>query len=266
MTESAVHTATDPIAHQPTSPVPAPRRGRLLGFAAGAAFMCVLSAGVGAGAATLVTSAQIKDGTIVGRDVKDGGLTGKDIKSSSLTGKQVKDGSIAGADVKDGGIGSADIADGGITSGDIADGTIASDDLSASARAALVQPLIPSGTTVTGTGYFDIQASVNGDFGFDIALPGRAHADLTDQMVNFRTGNNPIFNDDTNSCAGSASFPSAPPGQVCLYLIASATDSTNIRGSSVYNNASDQSFAVRWSDSNSGSDVYVSLVWAYTAP
>ncbi len=258
MTESAVPTATDPIALQPTSPVPAPRRGRLLGFVAGAAFMCVVSAGVGAGAATLVTSAQIKDGTIVGKDVKDGGLTGKDIKSSSLSGKQVKDGSIAGADVKDGSIGSADIAD----------GTIAGGDLSAAARADLLQGLIPSGTTVTGTEYFDVQGSAAGDYGFTVTLPGRAHATLTDENVNFRTDNTGIYadEDDINTCDGSSNVPTAPAGQVCVYMASRTADTSNIRASEVYNRPNDQSFAVRWSDSNSSSDVYVTVVWAYTAP
>lgn len=168
--------------------------------------------------------------------------------------------------MKDSSIGSADIADGTVTGADIADGSLAVEDLSAAVRSALVQPVIPSGMTVVGSGYFDTQTSVNGDFGFSIDLPGRAHAKLTDQLVNFRTNNDPMFNDDTNSCAGSANVPSAPPGQVCLYLVSTATDTTNLRGSSVYNNANDQSFAVRWSDSAVSEDVYVSVVWAYTAP
>jgi hypothetical protein len=228
----------------------------VLGVVAGAAFMCVLSAGVGAGAATLVTSAQIKDGTIVGKDVKNGGLTGKDIKSGSLTGKQVKDGSLTGTDVQDGSIASADIADGGVTSGD----------LSAAARADLLQGLIPSGTTVTGVEYFDTQSDITGDFGFTISLPGRAHAPLTSEIVNFRTDGSGDFADDVNSCAGSASFPSAPAGQVCLYRVANTADTSSIRGAEAYNKANDQSFAVRWSDGGVGQDVYMTVVWAYTAP
>jgi hypothetical protein len=258
MTESAAHT-TDHTDRHVTSPVPAPRRGRALGFVAGAAFMCVLSAGVGAGAATLVTSAQIKDGTIVGKDVKNGGLTGVDIKDGSLGGRDLKNGSVTGADVKDGSIGSADIAD----------GTIAGGDLSAAARADLLQGLIPSGTTVTGVGFLDVQAAASGDFGFTVTLPGRAHAALTNENVNFRTDDTGIYadEDDINTCAGSSNVPTAPPGQVCIYMQSGTSDSTNIRGAEVYNKPNDQTFAVRWFDNNTANaDVFITVVWAYTAP
>jgi uncharacterized protein YjbI with pentapeptide repeats len=241
----------------PTHSAPATRRGgRTLGFVAGAAFMCVLSAGVGAGAATLVTSAQIKDGTIVGRDVKNGGLTGADLKDGSVTSKDLKNGTVTSADVKDG----------SLTGADVQDGSLAAADLATAARSALLQDTIPSGTTVTGIGYFDVQSDISGDFGFSIALPGRAHAPLTAAMVNFPGGTSGIYNDDDSGCTGTKEAPTAPPGEVCLYLIAHSTDISNLRGDSLYNQASDLGFAVRWNDSASSSDTYVSLVWAYTAP
>lgn len=242
----------------PSHFAPATRRGgRTLGFVAGAAFMCVLSAGVGAGAATLVTSAQIKDGTIVGRDVKNGGLTGADLKDGSVTSKDLKNGTVTSADVKDGSLAGADLQDGSLATADLATAT----------RADLLQDTIPSGTTVTGIGYFDTQSDVTGDFGFAIALPGRAHAPLTTSMVNFPGGTTGIYNDDPSGCTGTNEAPTAPPGEVCLYLIAHSTDITNVRGDQLYNQASDLGFSVRWNDTAADSaDTYVSLVWAYTAP
>jgi hypothetical protein len=232
-------------------------RGRALGFVAGAAFMCVLSAGVGAGAATLVTSAQIKDGTIVGRDVRNGGLTGADLKNGSVTTKDLKDGTVASVDLKDGTVASADLQDGSLATADLATAT----------RADLLQDEIPSGTTVTGIGYFDSQSDVSGDFGFSITLPGRAHAPLTAAMVNFPGGTSGIYNDDPSGCTGTKDAPTAPPGEVCLYLIAHPNDITNVRGDSLYNQPSDLGFSVRWNDSAGASaDTYISLVWAYTAP
>lgn len=241
-------------------------RGRALGFVAGAAFMCVLSAGVGAGAATLVTSAQIKDGTIIGKDVKDGGLTGRDIKGASLTGKQVKDGSLASADVKDGSIGSADIADGSIGSADIADGGVTGADLEAAAQAVL-DDRIPSGRTVTGVVYFDTSAPAAGDYGVTVTLPARAHAVLTNDIVNFRSTGSPFFaaEEADHQCTGSAAVPSAPSGRVCVYYVTSAEGTTNVKAGAPFSGQSDRDFAVRWQDSNGG-DVYLTAVWAYTAP
>jgi hypothetical protein len=66
-------------------------------------------------AAALITSADIKDGTIQSVDIKNN--------------------TIASADIKDGTVSSADIANGTITSGDIKDLTIALSDLNAGAKA-----------------------------------------------------------------------------------------------------------------------------------
>jgi hypothetical protein len=227
--------------------------------------MCVLSAGVGAGAATLVTSAQIKDGTIIGRDVKDGGLTGKDIKGSSLTGKQLKNGSVTGADVKDGSLTSSDISDGSLTGADLADGTVGAADLEAAAQAVL-DDRIPSGRTVTGVVYFDTSASGAGDYGVTVSLPARAHAVLTNDIVNFRSDGVLYSPEEADhQCTGSANAPTAPAGRVCVYRVTSAEGTSSVRAGEPYSQASDRDFAVRWQDTNGG-DVYLTAVWAYTAP
>lgn len=217
--------------------------------------MCVLSAGAGAGAATLVTSAQIKDGTIVGRDVKDAGLTGRDVKAGSLTGKHLKDGTVAGADLKDGTVAGADLKDGSVDTAD----------LSTNVTAAMVDATIPSGTTVTGIMNVDVAATVPGDFAATVTLPGRAHAPLTPEMVNFG-GDDLRLQDPTPDCAGTTAAPTAPAGTVCLYLVGATSDSSTIRGTSVGGENSDQAFSVYWQDLATSSDVFLTFTWAYTAP
>jgi hypothetical protein len=66
----------------------------------GALVAVTLAATGGAVAGTLITSTQIKDGTIVGADVRNGGLTGADVKDGSLSGVDVKDGTLGIGDLK----------------------------------------------------------------------------------------------------------------------------------------------------------------------
>ena len=84
-------------------------QGRFATVVAGAAVLAVFGGGT-AVAGSLITSAQIKNGTIVGADVKDGGLKGADIKNSSLKGEDIADGGIKGADVKNGSLSNQDIS------------------------------------------------------------------------------------------------------------------------------------------------------------
>jgi hypothetical protein len=92
-----------------------------------------------AGAANLITGADVKNGSLTGKDIKDGSLLSGDIKNGTLTGKDVKDGSLAsadvkngtltGGDVKDGSLASADIKNGSLTGGDVKDGSLGAADL-----------------------------------------------------------------------------------------------------------------------------------------
>lgn len=60
-----------------------------------------LIAGLGGGAigATLITGAQIKDGSVTGADIRDKSLAGKDLKDSSVTGALVRNGSLQANDL-----------------------------------------------------------------------------------------------------------------------------------------------------------------------
>ena len=79
--------------------------------------LVVTGAAAGGGYAvadSLITSAQIKNGTIKGADVKKDALTGKQIKESKLgqvpSAATVANGSVTGASVKDGSLRALDVA------------------------------------------------------------------------------------------------------------------------------------------------------------
>jgi hypothetical protein len=99
-----------------------------------------LALGTGTGAAgSLITGADIKDGSIASadikngslqeNDVKDGSLASVDVKDNSLQGADVKDGTLASSDVKDGTLASADVKDNSLQGADVKDGSLASADI-----------------------------------------------------------------------------------------------------------------------------------------
>ena len=75
-------------------------------------FVCaiVVSSGVSATAASMITSAQIKDGTIQGVDVANNTLAGVKIKDGSVQGVDLANNAVTGAKIKDGSVGIADLA------------------------------------------------------------------------------------------------------------------------------------------------------------
>ncbi len=64
----------------------------------------VLAAGGTGYAAGKITSRQIQDGTIQGRDVRNGTLTGLDVKDGTIQGREIRNGTLTGLDVKAGSI------------------------------------------------------------------------------------------------------------------------------------------------------------------
>lgn len=102
----------------------------------------VLAAGGTGYAAGKVTSKQIKDNTVQGKDVRDGGLTGVDLADGSVSSADLLDRTIAGADVApgtltgahlaDGSVAGADLLDGSVTGADLADATVTGTDLATS--------------------------------------------------------------------------------------------------------------------------------------
>ena len=87
----------------------------------------------GAMAAKLITSKDIKDGTIVTKDLKKNGINGNRLSKGTVNGAKLQGGTVAGAKLKPGSVGNGKIADGAVTSNKIADGTIGPNDLSTTA-------------------------------------------------------------------------------------------------------------------------------------
>jgi hypothetical protein len=83
----------------------------------------VAGAGSGAVAATLIT----------GADVKDGSLTGADIKEASVSASRLQELTIGSGRLKDGSVTAPKIANGSVTSSRIKDGTIGPSDLNPTA-------------------------------------------------------------------------------------------------------------------------------------
>ncbi len=126
---------------------------------------------------------------------------------------------------------------------------------------------IPSGTTVTGWDIWDSASIVdNQDVFFAIQLPARAPVALTSGTINFAP--NAVVSDADATCTGTAAVPTAPAGQACLYV----SDSSNVDG--VRGHAADEAnFADRLLQvgfsvdaTTLGTDTYLEVTWAYTAP
>lgn len=84
-------------------------RNRITAVAVGATIVVALGAS-GAVAAKLVTSRDIKDGTIRSVDIATGGVTGSDIRDGSVGTFDLRDGSVSSADIRDGSVGLADLS------------------------------------------------------------------------------------------------------------------------------------------------------------
>lgn len=75
--------------------------------------------GTGAYAAGKITSSDIKDNAIKGKDIGSSQVTGADLRDESATGADIANGSVDGNDVKDAGLTGADIADKSIGGGKV---------------------------------------------------------------------------------------------------------------------------------------------------
>ena len=131
-----------------------------------------------------------------------------------------------------------------------------------------ISGMIPSGVTVTGTSGLDLQVIANNsDYGFPVTLPARAPVALTAEMVNFG-GTAVATGDNDATCTGTVDSPTAPPGKVCLYISPTDFARANTITGEAAPHLADKAFWVYWNDDGSapGTDMYVWVTWAYTAP
>ena len=197
----------------------------------------VLSVGFGSAvAAEMITSAQIKDETIQGRDMAD----------DAVGTRIVRNGSIERAH------------------------------LDAGLENQLMFGTVPSGRTIWGAvgGDFDAAAPVT-DCGAIVSLPAKARNALSDDDVfvnvaGWESGDvgqvQPTTTDTNAGCTGSPASPAAPADVVCIY-VAGGDNAANVNGYSVRpgTDASAYGFKLSWENTDTG-DTFIDAVWAYTAP
>jgi hypothetical protein len=196
--------------------------------------------------------------------------TGGAVAGSLITSKQIKNGTITGADIKDKAVGVKDLAPAaraatGAT-GPAGPAGPAGAAGAAGPRGYSAWDVIPSGTTVVGEYTWDAATTGNtGSDAFIVDLPGVAPTALTSTTVGFKSHAAVVPADVDPACTGTPAAPTAPPGKVCLYVI----DRGNV--ATVYgdvNSLPRNSFIVYFNPSTNtaGLDEYLTVSWAYTAP
>ena len=134
---------------------------------------------------------------------------------------------------------------------------------------------VPSGDTTRGAVGGDFASeTAGGDWGVIANLPLKARNDLTDTdvHVNVSTWTDagaqtvPTTTDMNAGCNGTVANPTAPPGDVCIY-VAGGDNAQDLFGYSIVpgTGGSPYGFKLNWTSPVVG-DTYIDAVWAYTAP
>jgi hypothetical protein len=190
-------------------------------------------------------------GTGVAQDAVDSAvkkIKGKQIASNAIKSKHVKDGSLRAKDFKAGQLPAGAQGPKGETG-----------DTGPAGRSALSE--LRTGETVRGTIYHEFRgAPANGKVGVGQSLPIPAPVALTTATVRVKTSDDP-----GNLCAGSYSDPTAPPGNLCVY-INSSSNTTGHLGFVPLGQATKYGFNVSANTTTAGSGGWFQGAWAYTAP
>jgi hypothetical protein len=139
----------------------------------------------------------------------------------------------------------------------------------------VVPPQVPSGKTIRGAigGDFHVYSEASDDFGVIASLPIPASSGLSDDDVHvvvstWSSGNGqsqPTTSDGNAGCTGTLATPTAPRGDVCIY-VAGGDNAENLSGYSVRpgTGASRYGFKLKWDAAVNG-DTFIDAVWAYRA-
>ena len=171
---------------------------------------------------------------------------------------------------------SNDIAPKAVHKSDIKKKAVGFKKIAPPAQNKLMLGAVPSGKTIRGAVGSDAHAydSVADDFGVDVTLPRPARNALSDDEVNVDVdgwqnggGQSAPTTTDTNAgCNGTPANPTAPAGEVCIY-VSGADNAANLTGYSVLfgTGASRYGFKLKW-DAGGAGDTFVDATWAYRAP
>jgi hypothetical protein len=194
---------------------------------------------------------------------------------------------VDSGDIKKNAVGASDIRKNAVRTGEVKNRSLRAKDFAPGelpagpqgpagpAGASALGP-VPSGQTIRGAVGADDHAhdADASDFGIDVSLPMPAANPLGDDEVNVNVdgwqdagGQTAPTTTDTNAeCTGTPAAPTAPPGEVCIY-VAGADHAFNLAGYSVMFGAEESPFGfkLKWDASQEG-DTFVDATWAYTAP
>jgi len=222
-------------------------------------------AGTGYAAATIGTS-DIKRGAVTRSKIRNKAVTRSKIRNNAVTSSKVRNRTLLRRDFRRGQLPRGRRGPRGFRGFRGATGA---------AGASALNP-VPSGQTIRGVVGADFHAADNdaSDFGVDVTLPMRAASGLADTDVHVNVagqqqdvGQTPATTSDTNAgCTGTPTNPTAPPGDVCIY-VSGADHAFNVTGFSALfgTGASPYGFKLKWDASQEG-DSFVDATWAYRAP
>ena len=134
---------------------------------------------------------------------------------------------------------------------------------------------IPSGTTVTGGWGGRYIAALAGtqtnSYLLTYSFPLPAPVRLTDSQVQFGAGTASPVGDADPACSGSVAAPTAPAGMVCIYSNDGARDNSTLTGfklsaAQANTDADAHGFTVRMINVNTPGTMRAEGTWAYTAP
>ena len=183
-------------------------------------------------------------------------LSSASVAAVVIHGNQIKKNTVASAQIKNKTIKLQDIAPKtrrqlrGKTGAKGADGANSTD-------------TIPSGKTLTGSVYYEIDSSAVGQsLNRTVSFPARAPVALI--SAHFAVDDNVETTDDDVSCTGTYLNPTAPAGKVCAYIANGAITAQSLRLSSLVPGG-DLGFVVR-AQAKAVGGMSLDFSWAYTAP
>jgi len=193
-------------------------------------------------------------------------------------------GTFNGANIQDFTITANKLATGSVGTRAVANGSLLWTDLNAATIKALQVFGIRSGATIRGVigGDYEVPTGTtcadNCDFGGYASLPFPAPAGLGDNDVlvdnqswttsggQTRPALDASESASNAACNGTANYPKAPPGKVCIY-IAGGDNAVDVKGVSVMpgTGKSPYGFKIVWVAAGP-EDTFIDATWAYTAP
>lgn len=211
-----------------------------------------LALGGTATAALVITGKQVKNESLTTSDIRNGTLLARDFRRGQLKAGPTGPAGPAGAAGAPGAAGAVGPAGPTGTPGRSAGDTL------------------PAGQTMTG--YFSFSgttATADLNTFHIVSLPMRVPTPLTSaSAVDFSADAFPSTTDDDDDCTGTFSNPTAPSGQVCLYVSAvsgiAALEGQVLDPSD--STASRSAFGVQYNVTNDNGAYRLFAAWAYTAP